>query len=1143
MFDPRDLVEALPVGIAVVDRDRRYVQVNAVHARVLDRPIEAFAGALIDDGMSPQAARTWGDAIDAVFALRTQRAIEIRAEASDGNRRIASVLAPIGSDLVCIASRDITEVRSTIVIDAAARAMGTGMLVVEAPSGRVVFENDEAVRLFGSRMHVASTREYNSVVAYDTRGELYAARKWPMTRALAGEHVVDELVEVHLPSGARHWLNVQASPVRDRSGAIVAAVSTYNDVTESRRVTAAAKYLADAARLLEQFDPASSLQALVELAIPALADWAFVHLLRADGPWLVAIANTDPVRAAASRAFVAGPLQLSPRTALARVLAGSPRELIDVDDATLEDAANDDDHLHQMRERGYRSAVVVPLATRDGVLGAMTFAMGASGRRYTASDVDTFAELARRTGNALDNARLFEGERQARRAAEAARDRTRRLQELTSKLSRAVEEAQVVSTIVDAGREAIGAQEGAAWLLRDASTLELVASVIGIEPVRRERAHTIPMTASLPVCDAVRSGAPIMFDSQAAMRSRYPSASLPIESPNQAWAIVPFVVAGRGIGAVSFAFAEERSFSAEDAELLAAMAGQASLALERSIFVEAERQARTEADEATSRERKLREVATRLTGALTVSAVAELAAREVVDYLGATASLTAIRDGDQIRIVGVHGPHDPGVLARVQALPIAYDVPVAEAMRKGTLIWCESRARLERRYLHVEDTWRPRGIRSWGAVPFQIDGRPGGAIAISFRRDHELTDHESDFLAGVAQLTSLALERARLYEALHAQNAQLALAVERAQVGERRKDEFLAMLGHELRNPLAPIANALQVMDLKLDTLGRERGVIRRQVAHLARLIDDLLDVSRISRGKITVERQVVELGGVIAKALELASPILAQRQQRLVVDVAREGLRIDGDPTRLAQIFQNLITNASKYSDADTTIHVHARAEAGRVVVDVRDEGIGIRREMLTRVFDMFVQGERMLDRSQGGLGLGLTIARSLCELHGGTITAASEGVGRGSTFTVTLPHVVRPETSSTAASPVTLREGSGRRILVVDDNVDAAQMLHELLAMQGHETVVAHDGGAALALALSFKPEVALLDIGLPVMDGYELARRLRAELGSNPLRLIAITGYGQDADRARARDAGFDHHLVKPIELPALISLLGM
>lgn len=368
-----------------------------------------------------------------------------------------------------------------------------------------------------------------------------------------------------------------------------------------------------------------------------------------------------------------------------------------------------------------------------------------------------------------------------------------------------------------------------------------------------------------------------------------------------------------------------------------------------------------------------------------------------------------------------------------------------------------------------------------------------------------------------------------------------------AESANRAKDEFLAMLGHELRNPLSPILTALQLMKLRGGD-GRERTVIERQVTHLTRLVDDLLDVSRIARGKVELKQEVVEMALVVANAIELASPLLEQRTQTLDVDVARRGLAVRGDPTRLSQVVANLLTNAAKYTPPGGHITVRAGNEDGDVVLRVRDTGIGIDHEVLPRVFDLFVQERQAIDRSQGGLGLGLTIVRSLVEQHRGSVSAHSDGPGRGSEFVVRLPEVSSapdadagphrsPGTTVPAASA-----GIGRRILVVDDNEDAADMLSDALKMKGHVTTVAHDAPDALKVAAAFMPEVAFLDIGLPVMDGYELAVRLREIPGLSGLRLIAVTGYGQESDRRKSEVAGFHHHLVKPVDLDAVDTVLG-
>jgi signal transduction histidine kinase len=354
------------------------------------------------------------------------------------------------------------------------------------------------------------------------------------------------------------------------------------------------------------------------------------------------------------------------------------------------------------------------------------------------------------------------------------------------------------------------------------------------------------------------------------------------------------------------------------------------------------------------------------------------------------------------------------------------------------------------------------------------------------------------------------------------------------------KDQFLAMLGHELRNPLAPIVTALELLRRRgLATTG-ELDIIDRQVRHLVRLVDDLLDVARITRGKVELRKEPVEIEAPILKALEIASVLLEQRRQRVSLEVPHQGLRVDGDAVRLAQVFTNLLTNAARYTEPGGEIAVKARREESEIVVCVRDSGRGIAPALLPRIFDAFVQGERGTARSEGGLGLGLSVVKNLVSLHGGTVSARSEGQGRGSEFEVRLPATEASVPASPEPPPRT-KAAHGRRILVVDDNEDAAYSLGEFLRYAGNTVVVVNDPMAALAAVADLRPEVAILDLGLPVMDGYELAARLRQDAACANCRLIALSGYGQAADKARSNRSGFQRHLVKPVELDELLRAL--
>jgi signal transduction histidine kinase len=359
---------------------------------------------------------------------------------------------------------------------------------------------------------------------------------------------------------------------------------------------------------------------------------------------------------------------------------------------------------------------------------------------------------------------------------------------------------------------------------------------------------------------------------------------------------------------------------------------------------------------------------------------------------------------------------------------------------------------------------------------------------------------------------------------------------------DRRKDEFLAMLAHELRNPLAPIRTAAEVISRRVAddvTTQRAAEVVRRQAVQLTRIVDDLLDVSRISMGHIELKRETLLLSEVIDHAMETVAPLFRAKHQVISVASGLDPLYVRGDRARLVQSFANVMTNAAKYTEAGGKISIHVSSTDDSVQVTIRDTGAGISPEFMPRLFELFEQADRTIDRAEGGLGIGLSVVKKLIEMHGGRITARSEGLGCGSTFEFVLPRVApatRPDesTQSPGVSP--------RRILIVDDNADAATSLSELLKMDGHHTHPAFSAEEALSLAQSFVPDVVLLDIGLPRMDGYEVARRMRHSLLRKGSKLVAVTGYGQAQDRERTQAAGFDAHLVKPVDLAALNRLLA-
>ncbi len=424
-------------------------------------------------------------------------------------------------------------------------------------------------------------------------------------------------------------------------------------------------------------------------------------------------------------------------------------------------------------------------------------------------------------------------------------------------------------------------------------------------------------------------------------------------------------------------------------------------------------------------------------------------------------------------------------------------------------------------------------LNGWLAAPLVgRNGRNLGVLQLSDKVDGAFTADDEAVLMQVAQMATVALDNARLVDDLRA--------------ADRRKDEFLSVLAHELRNPLAPIRSGLHLMKVAHDdapAIARAREIMDRQVRQLVRIIDDLMDVTRISRGKLQVQKSRVALAHVLGIAVETSRPLIEQAGHTLTVDVPETQLIVEADETRLAQVFANLLNNAAKYTPPAGQVTLRVRASGDEAVVVVEDNGVGIPSAMLGQVFDMFMQVDRSLEKSQGGLGIGLNIARRLVHKHGGRIVAESAGEGRGSRFVVRLPLA---EPSSEATAPTEPRDparaGPPRRVLIVDDNVDITASLSLMLGAMGHEVRTAHDGRDAVTVAEQFRPDLVLMDIGMPTMNGYDACRQIREQAWAHDVVLVACTGWGQEEDRQRSKQAGFDLHLVKPPSPEALERLVA-
>ncbi|HVZ30891.1 MAG TPA: ATP-binding protein, partial [Polyangiaceae bacterium] len=551
----------------------------------------------------------------------------------------------------------------------------------------------------------------------------------------------------------------------------------------------------------------------------------------------------------------------------------------------------------------------------------------------------------------------------------------------------------------------------------------------------------------------------------------------------------------------------------------------------------AEQAAREAARASEERLARLQRITAALCQAASVEDAASAVLRECAETLGAAGGALYLLAPDEktLELIGQLG-HPEQAAESHRSIPYQARTPLTDAARHRTPAFFESQDQCAEQYPALREAVGIGNFEASAALPLVAQSGLVGVLGLRFRARRSFAPSERTLLLTISDVCAQALERARLFAA----ESQARAAAEAA---SRAKDEFLAMLGHELRNPLAPISTAIQLMKLKGDERSkREREAIERQVSHLNRLVDDLLDVSRVARGLVVLSRAPIEVADVLSSAIEQASPLLEQRNQKLVVQAPQKGLMIDADALRMAQVVSNLLTNAAKYTPPGGHVWLSAEAQGGQAVIRVRDDGEGIGPDLLHRVFDLFVQGPRSIARSEGGLGLGLALVKNLVHLHGGTVEAASGGLGCGSEFVVRIP--VLPLAVRAAAAPAATFQSTGRggkRILVVDDNGDARELLAEMLRALGYDVEPAPDGPAALEKLDTFAADVAILDLGLPVMDGFELARRI-LETRANPrLRLIALTGYGRDSDLARTAATGFHAHLVKPVHVSTLISAI--
>ncbi len=842
----------------------------------------------------------------------------------------------------------------------------------------------------------------------------------------------------------------------------------------------------------------AALRQAIAVCLPGLGDFGFFDAVLADGSVRRTVAAHQAPDIEALLAPTGWVKQEHPELNLCGLSTGQPGLHPDTDDGWYRRIAANEGHLALLRQLAFRSMITVPMRYRGELLGALTLFMGRSGRRHGPADLDFAAELANLAAPLVVNARLLEQHREAEAALRTSEERLRM----------ALEAGQVgiwdwnVATGQVSWSDRVYQMHGMA-----------VGSDTGGYQGFRARVHPDDLPrVEAALKEALAGGAPYSVE----FRSPHPD------------------------GRVRW-IATRSHVVRDSAGQPLRMVGTSTDVTERVELLAAERRARGEAESARRRLELLASAGAVLARSLDPQETLRAIASTVVPAIADWCRIDLMdEDGQLQRGVAFHS--DP---ARAeQALQMARQLRAAPTT-EGSMAWVLQHqkpyfGRFDAPHAHADPQLRlytgTFGMNTYYIVPLLARGRVVGAMAvIQAESGRDLSSDDRALVDELARRAALALDNARLFTEAESARRQ-------AESANRAKDEFLAVLGHELRNPLAPIATTLELMARRSPaTAVEERRVIGRQVAHLSRLIDDLLDISRITQGKVQLKREPVDLRAVIANALELTRPVFEQHERPVQVRLDPGPAQVEGDPVRLAQVLTNLLVNAAKFTPASGRVSLELRTSGGEAEIVVADTGCGIAPSLLPQVFNQFVQGRQTLDRKGGGLGLGLAIVRSLVEMHGGSVGAHSAGEGQGSTFTVRLPLCDASQDATVPGRRAAPPASAGGRVLVVDDNTDAAETLAALLDVTGFQTRTAADARAALQVLDEFQPELALLDIGLPEIDGYQLAGLIRQRPAGGGIKLVALTGYGSENDRARALQARFDDHLVKPVAFEQLVQAI--
>jgi PAS domain S-box-containing protein len=984
--------------------------------------------------------------------------------------------------------------------------------------------------------------------------------------ALAGRKCNSKEQRFEVPESGRSGIfEGEYSPLHDANDNVVGGIAIIRDITQRKveeenrlrvaRIEAAHAAAEGAARrfaflakagevLASSLDYEHTLRTIAKLAIHELGDACMVDVVEDGKLRRVGIAHATPEKAQLLEELrVRFPATASSPSPAGRVLRDQKPELLSVVDLDVIVAhCVSGEHVDLIRRINMRSHLAVPLIVRNNLVGVISLAVTESDRRYDEADLALATDLARRAALAIDNALLY-------RAAQLSEQRIRAVFE-QSPLSAQLLATDGAPLRVNAAWEKLAA----ANVVNDPELLRRAAAGESVQTpeIRYEGSPPFWLRAfAYPIKDADGAVHEVVFvheDVSAQMtaservRASEERLRIALQSARMCvWEVdiatnrvecsenareLYGIDAGSPADFIAVIHPDDRATTLSErvnhddtyhAEYRVRIGGNQE---ERWL----QSHGRLERDASGNRLR-IRGVSIDITdrkAAEIATAVLADAGRTLNQSLDATATLhdlanlvvPRLADWCAVDLVDEQGLIEPLVAA------LGSKSPTRRMMETREPLWL--------REVSPNDGFAAGSLI---CVPLIARGEVLGSITLARACESGRRYEASDVAVAaiLARRAASAVENARLYERLREE--------------DRRKDEFLATLAHELRNPLAPVRTGLDLLAAKSDpTTEAVRAIMERQLHHMTRLIDDLLDVSRVSRGKIDLHREPLDVAQLVRSALEVSSPALEAARLRVEIKLPAAPMIVDGDRTRLAQVFSNLLNNAAKFTPAGGAVTIEVSRTAAEAEVRLADTGIGIERALLSQVFEMFVQAPGHQSRAQGGLGIGLTLVRRLIDLHGGRVWAESEGSNRGSVFIVRLPLAGGGESErSVVATSTTRAPTTPRRVLVVDDNIDAARMLVLLLEMDHHVVRRAASGPEALHVIKEFKPEIALLDIGLPGMSGLELARILRADESLKGIVLVAVTGWGQEEDRRRSREAGFDHHLTKPMEASELAAVI--